>query len=558
MGSIPILGTVHIMRRLREQFREPIPAAEVTVPNFFEDVTLFQKRIAEIIKQDNLLSDEDAQEILSDTQILARLNHVGRYAYQLLHDIGNQVARNVNTTHGTLYFRRWEQAVFTLYALTAPAFELYPAIIEAEKNSGLKSLNREENNSTGLDSTSVWTSQPPLYQFSRAELSASHLEYLRKQAKTDEDIEHIEKLERIKEDVNRWFGPAGLLTHTAVASWAMETSVRNLQKFISQEIAEDQQNTWHEHVQEMNPLLGRAWLNLHDIGRLITHDPHMHAVLTHVISRLADIPVSLFEDYDLPNILQFGNQDPLVPEFIEPPKNTWETSEEYANRVRELRVSYTNSILRMLMKNEETPDAHLQEKTQPTIETYDNPVAVLIFWLIDAYTKMYDIRQQRTLSSVTEPLDARKIKNDFAHYANLQPGDENSLFLGRFMYRLSQGDGSLENLSEKEQKMYRYYSRQYELARSIFQWLQTSLGIPDKLIWKLIFSFTHQTRKFLDSNGNFAYYYDSPPKDLWLSVSQLSTTKAFNNRTSTLKEVSQKNDELIKKILVLRKLRSNR
>src|SRR5690606_23880767 len=179
----------------------------------------------------------------------------------------------------------------------------------------LSSLSREET---------LWTSQMRRPRVRKLQLSDEYLNLLATEGNTVEEKEQNlqlrEELIRLREDIERWFGPAGLLLHTAVASWSIHTTVENLQRYTLHQIPKENRNKWHDYLLEMSPKRARIWLNLHDLGRLVTHDPYDHAVLTHVISEMAGLPRELYNDYDLPNILELGNETPVVAEFVPPQK----------------------------------------------------------------------------------------------------------------------------------------------------------------------------------------------------------------------------------------------
>ncbi len=499
---------------------------EQTLPLELTDTTHFLARVKEIISGAKLLSAEDTDKLLENEALVSRLQEVTQLAHKTLSKPGNKYAKLENTPSALPALQDWEIAVFDFYALSAPAIDItaVPAIMRAEKHTGLKSLSR---------SPIIWTSQASRFQVEKSSLESPE----------------TDRMVALREDIERWFGPAGLLLHTAVASWSIQTTVENLQRYVKSEVPENDRNRWHEYLLRMSSQRARIWLNLHDLGRLVTHDPYLHAVLTHVICEAIGLPRYLYSDYDFPNILEFGSEISLVPEFELPEQMEHEGKTEYTARVNQKRVSYVDSSLELLEKMSEEDDQ------------YENPVSVLVFWLVDAYTKLYDVREERTLASNTGIIDSRKIVEEFGHYANLQPGDEQALFFGRFFYRLKQTCGrDLSGLSstevrayltdkietaesEEDKKIYQgelknylYYSRQYEFARSIFVWLQEKLGIPNQLLWNLIFEFTQRNDKHLDPNGDFNHHPANPHTDIWKATTK---SELARKRAKSLEEISK-------------------
>lgn len=445
---------------------------------------IHQKTI-EIIKEEGLW-DEGYAKLLEQEGVVDRLQEVIAYAFNVMRRPAQVFWEREGKIGESEAQKRLERAIFNFYALTAPAIEPdnIATITSAEKYTGLESLSRQEK---------IWTSQASRFIVSHNQLEPESIQQ-------QEDEKEKQSLQKIHNDIERWFGPAGLLVHTAVASWAIQATVERMQEFTASVPAEEQ-TKWQKYLKEINPKQARIWLNLHDMGRLITHDTIQHSVFTHVIAEMGGIPHELFYDYDLPSILQFKEVEPLGGEYIVPVLQDSEPQNDYESRVIQSRVQYINSILEKL------------EEMSAENPQYENPVAVLFFWLIDAFTKLYDVRSHEPIASFQGIINNKAVKEKFGYFANLQPGDHEMMFNARASYRGNQGANSAQD------KINLYYLRQYELAESVFTWIDQTLHIPKKLLWQLILDFTTVTDSFLDQNGDFRYEWVETEKRQWTDVS---------------------------------------
>lgn len=449
-----------------------------------KSIDFIRRKAEEIIREEGIWSDE-VEQLMDNEAFVVRLREVISYAHQLMYEPAVNFYKREGKVGESDQLKKLEQAVFNFYALTAPSADpsTISTITSAEKFTGLPNTSRNKE--------SIWTSQQRQFQVSPEKLNKTYIDSLPEGPEKNQ-------LRRIQIDIDRWFGPAGLLLHTAVASWAIQATLERMQHYTRQ-LPENEQSEWHKYLLEVNAKQARVWLNLHDMGRLVTHDPIQHGVFTHVIAEIAGIPHELFYDYDLPSILQFKEDKPLVEEYQVPEKTEAESEQEYEKKVVESRVHYIDKILRELKKmSEQNPQ-------------YENPVAVLFFWLIDAFTKLYNVESGEPIASFQGLINNKQVKKRFGFYANLQPGDHKMMFAARAQYRGVQS----KEASAQQDAVTLYYLRQYELAESVFTWIDQKLHIPRKLLWQLILDFTAVSDEFLDQNGDFHYNWIETSKRQW-------------------------------------------
>jgi hypothetical protein len=205
--------------------------------------------------------------------------------------------------------------------------------------------------------------------------------------------EQVIKDPALKRDIEGWQETTGLLIHTAAAAWGIERFVKIIQdNLLQMKDNGTQLNERQQNVLSLDRKTMHIWLLFHDALRTFSHDPFVHAAALPLFGKLINLPEEYLKDFDLPEIIGFMHPEPEIvnktgnmPEGLEPFAITEEMRQD-PTRLMELSNYYIERVLKLLQ--EMNIDDGKKE-------------AILIFWLMDAYSKIHPLTQLTSSTQLT-------------------------------------------------------------------------------------------------------------------------------------------------------------
>lgn len=523
---------------------ETSPESKHMVPAFTADTLLEAVRLSPLTStekqhiQEALFSGNETdpaerEEIIR--QRVERINQLVLYAAKTFrapvqaYERANKAYRDnpspENRARNQAALREAETAIMHFYLLTMPTLNPdIPVIRKAETTyPDLPQVCRVPDNPKEL---SIWNSQPNSLRF----IHRSQLQ--RDSDSADPDVRS--RSEWLLKDIKNWVGPDGLVLHTGTAAWGIEHLAYNIQQFLGprdQGTDKSETPSPEDMARELDPDLMRIWLLFHDLGRLVTHDSFHHAAFSQLIPHLVGLDPILFKDFDAPTILLFDTPNPLMepPNMDEDGDSMDATTDDVTSPMSQntrKRVAFIDEALHQLQSN--IPEGYFSG------DANFNPLAVLLFWYIDAYTKLVNIGDH-------SPAEWDRLYPKEQHRSLFlrQPGDEGDFLAQRASHYLRDELNQLDSkkreelgvnadadhlpltiatvkklgLEPKKEEQALYYLRQTELARGIFEWLHHRLGMDESIIWMVFFNISDVSRALLDNNLRYQQRFFSADRN---------------------------------------------